>query len=191
MKIIIINSKSAFSCLVFFVDELANLCKGQFPTQMHRKVDGALITSRNDKNLDCTVTFSTEYVSQRFLIRFEEFSMACGDRLYIYDSANAIGNPRVRTTFFRLPPLKIHMYVSILMCELCHVCRRPFFVAILFPEVKNYEWKAKFPVRILWIKIHEKISPYHWNHVLIHATIYLMISMQGVKNIYKIVSARP
>ncbi|ODM99621.1 hypothetical protein Ocin01_07068 [Orchesella cincta] len=76
--------------------ELSNLCKGQFPTQMHRKVDGAVIKSRNDKNLDCTVTFSTEYVSQRFHIRFEEFSMACGDHLYIYDSANAIGNPRSR-----------------------------------------------------------------------------------------------
>ncbi|CAL8070269.1 unnamed protein product [Orchesella dallaii] len=91
--------------------ELSNLCKGQFPTQMHRKVDGAVIKSRNDKNLDCTVTFSTEYVSQRFHIRFEEFSMACGDHLYIYDSANAIGHPRAELTcrFIgaeNIPPIK-------------------------------------------------------------------------------------
>jgi len=67
---------------------------------MHRNIDGAVIVSRNEKNLDCTVTFSAEYVSQRFLIRFDEFNMECGDRLYIYDSANAIGNHRVSYFFY-------------------------------------------------------------------------------------------
>lgn len=62
----------------YFSVELATLCKGHYPTQMHRKIDGAVIQSLNDKNLDCVITFSAEYVSQRFLIRFTEFNMECG-----------------------------------------------------------------------------------------------------------------
>lgn len=61
----------------------------------HREIDGAVIISRNEKNLDCSVTFTAEYVTQRFMIRFDEFKMDCGDHLNIYDSSTAVGNARV------------------------------------------------------------------------------------------------
>jgi hypothetical protein len=80
--------------------ELSQLCKGQFPPQMHREIDGAVIISKNEKNLDCSVTFVAEYVTQKFLIRFDEFHMECGDQLNIYDSSTAVGNARVRDTYY-------------------------------------------------------------------------------------------
>ncbi|CAG7822043.1 unnamed protein product [Allacma fusca] len=84
--------------------ELSSLCKGQYPTKMHHKIDAAVIVSKNDKNLECTVTFNAEYVSQRFLIRFDDFNMDCGDKLLIYDSANDVGAHRAELTCRYLSP---------------------------------------------------------------------------------------
>lgn len=57
----------------------------------YRKIDGAEIVSKNDRNLDCTLTFQTHSILQRFMLRFEILKLDCNDHLYIYDNAHAAG----------------------------------------------------------------------------------------------------
>lgn len=57
----------------------------------YRKIDGAEIVSKNDRNLDCTLTFQTHSILQRFMLRFEVLKLDCNDHLYIYDNAHAAG----------------------------------------------------------------------------------------------------
>ena len=58
-------------------------------------MDGAVIVSRNERDLDCVVTFQTESILEKFLIRFEELSIDCNDRLLVYDGAHTHGHPVV------------------------------------------------------------------------------------------------
>lgn len=67
---------------------------------IYQQIDGAVLVSRNERNLDCTVTFQTLTVLQRFMLRFERLRIDCNDHLYIYDVANAVGVPRVSSIFF-------------------------------------------------------------------------------------------
>lgn len=57
----------------------------------YRKIDGVEIVSKNDRNLDCTLTFQTHSILQRFMLRFEVLKLDCNDHLYIYDNAHAAG----------------------------------------------------------------------------------------------------
>jgi hypothetical protein len=41
------------------------------------------------------ITFTTESVLQKFMLRFEELKLDCNDHLYIYDGDIAVGNPKV------------------------------------------------------------------------------------------------
>ena len=75
-----------------------SLCKMQFmPNGIYQQIDGAVLTSKNERNLDCTVTFQTLSVLQRFMLRFDKLRIDCNDHLYIYDVANAVGAWRVST----------------------------------------------------------------------------------------------
>ena len=57
-----------------------------------RTIDGAQIVSENERDVDnCVVTFQTESILQRFMIRFESLTIDCNDNLIIYDGAHAIG----------------------------------------------------------------------------------------------------
>lgn len=58
-------------------------------------IDGAVVTSKNERNLDCVITFQTLSVLQRFMLRFERLKIDCNDHLYIYDVANAVGSFKV------------------------------------------------------------------------------------------------
>ena len=121
----------------FLPVELSSLCKGQYPTKMHRKIDAAVIVSKNDKNLDCTVTFTAEYVSQRFLIRFDEFNMDCGDRLFIYDSANDVGSHRVRQIFFTVIQCLHHHHHH----PLIHFFQFPYYKLLSsHSQQSNFAW---------------------------------------------------
>ena len=97
---------------------MASLCKTHFLQQLYRKIDGAVVRSQNEPNLDCVITFQvqlfiffsfyyeililvfryinrfeqTETILQRFMLRFEQLQLDCNDHLYIYDGAHAIGN---------------------------------------------------------------------------------------------------
>ena len=70
---------------------MASLCKSHFLQQLYRKIDGAVLRSQNEHNLDCLITFQTETVLQRFMLRFDQLQLDCNDHLFIYDGAHATG----------------------------------------------------------------------------------------------------
>nr|XP_022918973.1 uncharacterized protein LOC111427861 [Onthophagus taurus] len=67
------------------------LCKTHFLQQLYRKIDGAVLWSKNERNLDCVITFQTHSILQRFMLRFDFLQLDCNDHLYIYDGAHAVG----------------------------------------------------------------------------------------------------
>lgn len=67
------------------------LCQNHFLQQLYRKIDGAVLWSRNERNLDCVITFQTHSILQRFMLRFDFLQLDCNDHLYIYDGAHAVG----------------------------------------------------------------------------------------------------
>jgi len=93
---------------------------GSFLSTIPHPVDGAVVTSRNERDINCVVTFQvgffntfcfcsmylrgnklifsqTESILECFMLRFEELAIDCNDRLVIYDGAHAIGNHKVST----------------------------------------------------------------------------------------------
>ncbi|XP_014278213.1 uncharacterized protein loaf [Halyomorpha halys] len=74
-----------------FRDLMQSLCKNHFLQQLYRKIDGAVLKSRNERNLDCIITFQTHSILQRFMLRFDELTLDCNDHLFIYDGAHAVG----------------------------------------------------------------------------------------------------
>lgn len=61
---------------------------------MYKKIDGALVWSQNERNLDCVVTFQTHSILQRFMLRFDMLQLDCNDHLFIYDGANSFGQQK-------------------------------------------------------------------------------------------------
>lgn len=78
---------------------------------IYRKTEGAVLWSQNERNLDCTLTFQTHSILQRFLVRFDALQLDCNDHLYVYDGAHATGNAKVYSSDL--------FTVSILISELC------------------------------------------------------------------------
>lgn len=76
---------------------------------IYQQIDGAVLISKNERNLDCVVTFQTLTVLQRFMLRFDRLKIDCNDHLYIYDVANAVGTYKVS-----------------FQCQ--HYCIRAFFI---------------------------------------------------------------
>jgi len=74
---------------------ISELCRkndqDNFLSNIPKQVDGAVIISRNERDVNCVVTFQTESVLGRFMIRFEDLKIDCNDKLVIYDGAHAIG----------------------------------------------------------------------------------------------------
>lgn len=64
-------------------------------TGLNKKIDGAVITSKSEDNLDCIITFQTDTIRQKFMLRFEKLSLDCDDHLYIFDGAHAWGDHKV------------------------------------------------------------------------------------------------
>ncbi|XP_047506905.1 uncharacterized protein LOC125050885 isoform X1 [Pieris napi] len=71
-----------------------SLCKDHFLQRQYRKLDGGVLWSRNERNLDCTVTFQTHSILQRFMLHFELLQLDCNDHLYVYDGAHATAPPK-------------------------------------------------------------------------------------------------
>ncbi|XP_026737753.1 uncharacterized protein LOC113500992 isoform X2 [Trichoplusia ni] len=71
-----------------------SLCKDHFLQRQYRKVDGGVLWSRNERNLDCTVTFQTHSILQRFMLHFDLLQLDCNDHLYVYDGAHATAPPK-------------------------------------------------------------------------------------------------
>lgn len=76
-------------------DYMQSLCKNHFLQQLYRKIDGAVLWSQNERNLNCVITFQTHSILQRFMLRFDFLQLDCNDHLYIYDGAHAVGTYKV------------------------------------------------------------------------------------------------
>ena len=69
--------------------------QGNFLSKIQKTVDGVILESRDERDEDCVITFQTESVVEKFLLKFERLQMDCNDHLYIYDGAHATGTFRV------------------------------------------------------------------------------------------------
>lgn len=74
---------------------MQDLCKNHFLQHLYRKVDGAVLKSQNERNLNCVITFQTHSILQRFMMRFDALQLDCNDHLFIYDGAHAVGAHKV------------------------------------------------------------------------------------------------
>ncbi|XP_011691271.1 PREDICTED: tRNA dimethylallyltransferase, mitochondrial-like [Wasmannia auropunctata] len=72
--------------------QMSDVCKKYFLRDLYRKIDGAVLTSQNERELDCAITFQTHSILQRFMLRFDQLQLDCNDHLYIYDGAHAVGS---------------------------------------------------------------------------------------------------
>lgn len=71
-------------------DDIQTLCKNPYFLQsVYKKIEGAVLWSKNERNLDCVITFQTHSILQRFMLRFDTLQLDCNDHLYIYDGAHA------------------------------------------------------------------------------------------------------
>lgn len=89
----------AVSCYAVLADKnehnkVSHLCDRKISQRLYRTVDGAVVVSNNEDNLnlDCVFTFQTDSVLQKFMLRFEELQLDCNDHLYIYDGAHVYGS---------------------------------------------------------------------------------------------------
>ncbi|XP_025422543.1 uncharacterized protein LOC112692184 isoform X2 [Sipha flava] len=71
--------------------EMQTICKTHFLQQVYRKIEGAVLDSQNERNLDCVTTFQTHSILQRFMIHFDRLQLDCNDHLFIFDGAHAVG----------------------------------------------------------------------------------------------------
>jgi hypothetical protein len=72
--------------------KMSVICKNHFLRDLYRKIDGAVLTSQNERNLDCAITFQTHSILQRFMLRFDRLQLDCNDHLFIYDGAHAVSS---------------------------------------------------------------------------------------------------
>ncbi|XP_076546802.1 uncharacterized protein LOC117611637 isoform X2 [Osmia lignaria lignaria] len=72
--------------------QISDVCKKNFMRDLYRKIDGAVLISQHEKDLDCTITFQTHSILQRFMLRFDQLQLDCNDHLYIYDGAHAVSS---------------------------------------------------------------------------------------------------
>lgn len=71
---------------------VSSLCHRDRHASLYRTIDGAVLTSEGESNLDCVITFQTDSILKRFLLRFERLSLDCHDHLAIFDGAHAIAH---------------------------------------------------------------------------------------------------
>ena len=69
--------------------------QGNFLSKIQRTVDGVVLESNDERDEDCVITFQTESVIEKFLLKFDRLQMDCNDHLYIYDGAHVAGPWRV------------------------------------------------------------------------------------------------
>ena len=72
----------------------SKLCGVSRPQSLYKTIDGAVVLSEMDSDMNCIMTFQTESVLQRFMLRFEELALDCGDHLFIYDGDLVTGRSK-------------------------------------------------------------------------------------------------
>lgn len=94
------DTQNPFALLIHYFlpllsDHMDSICKNHFLQQLYRKIDGATLSSKNERNLNCVITFQTHSILQRFMLRFDMLQLDCNDHLFVYDGAHAVGSHKV------------------------------------------------------------------------------------------------
>ena len=77
------------------ISKLCPRSQQSFLSSIPISIDGAVVESHNERDVECVITFATESILERFMLRFERLQIDCNDMLYIYDGAHAIGAHKV------------------------------------------------------------------------------------------------
>ena len=100
VKLICLQMRFSFYFVSVTVSELCTRSeKHNFLSNIPKPIDGAVVISSNERDVDCVVTFQTESILERFMIRFDDLKIDCNDKLVIYDGAHAIGKFMVSWAF--------------------------------------------------------------------------------------------
>ena len=100
VKLICLQMRFSFYFVSVTVSELCTKSeKHNFLSNIPKPIDGAVVISSNERDVDCVVTFQTESILERFMIRFDDLKIDCNDKLVIYDGAHAIGKFMVSWAF--------------------------------------------------------------------------------------------
>ncbi|XP_076339796.1 uncharacterized protein LOC143240738 isoform X3 [Tachypleus tridentatus] len=71
---------------------MSTLCVQDRFVPLYKMIDGAVLTSESENELKCVVTFQTDSILQRFMLRFERLALDCNDHLYVFDGDHAYAN---------------------------------------------------------------------------------------------------
>ncbi|OQR75896.1 hypothetical protein BIW11_08127, partial [Tropilaelaps mercedesae] len=74
---------------------ISTLCVGERTYPQYKVIHGAVLSSESENDLDCVITFQTDSILQKFMLRFEKLALDCNDHLVIFDGAHAIGKSKV------------------------------------------------------------------------------------------------
>lgn len=75
---------------------MSQLCAGKSQIPSWKRIEGAVISSVADSDINCTITFSTKSAQQHFVLRFEELKLGCDDHLKIFDSDLNFGQQSIK-----------------------------------------------------------------------------------------------
>ena len=91
-----------------------------------KTVDGVVLESRDERDEECVITFKTESILEKFILKFDRLHMDCHDHLYIYDGAHATGAYRVGIIFMVcnriLPNFLTFSTIEIITFSECKTC---------------------------------------------------------------------
>lgn len=77
----------------FFLVPIKVLCQGH--QGVPKPIDGAVVESKNERDVNCAVTFRTESILEKFMLRFSHLNIDCNDKLLIYDGEHTYGSLKV------------------------------------------------------------------------------------------------
>lgn len=75
---------------------ISQLCAHRSQFGITKRVEGAVLNSQGDSDVNCTVTFKTRTSQQHFAIRFEELKLGCTDHLKLFDSDQDYGQESIK-----------------------------------------------------------------------------------------------
>lgn len=75
---------------------ISQLCAGKSQFPVTKRIEGAVLSSNADADVNCTITFKTKSTQQHFVIRFEELKLGCDDHLKMFDSDLDYGQPSIK-----------------------------------------------------------------------------------------------
>lgn len=90
------SSPSNSLSLLTEIDHIAQICAGKSQFPFTKRVEGAVLTSQSDTDINCTITLRTKSSHQHFVIRFEQLKLGCNDHLKMFDGDLDYGQPSIK-----------------------------------------------------------------------------------------------